>query len=441
MAIQSGNEILWKGGILIGMSVLLLVPLGLLHGLIAERTGLREQAYQRVASGYGGAQIVGGPVIAVPVGDFALVPTGTMIPRVSNRRLAYLLPDELEYSVTLRPADAPRRVGIFEVPVYEARVDIRGRFDRRSLAARLSDISEDEGRWEEAVVLLPISDMRGIREAMTAEMSFAEDGPHSSSAPGLTGLVLPLAPEAAQSVDGLAFHFTVTVGGSRGFRVLPLGASTTLALDSTWPHPRFTESFLPATREVRPDGFDARWKVLEVNRSFGQAWFVDDPAIAAVIASAFGVELYQPVDVYQRAERAVKYAGVFIALTFMAFFCYERVSRVRLHPFQYALVGLALSVFYLLLLAIGEHLPFGVAYTIAATALVLLLGAYMTGALRSRRQGAFVAATFAVVYALLYALIVSEDYALLVGALAVFGALTAIMLLTRRVDWYASGTP
>jgi inner membrane protein len=426
MAIADGNEILWKGGILVVMCVLLLIPLGMLHGLIAERTALREQAYQRVANGYGGAQTVGGPVIVVPVGE-------------KDRRLVYLLPDELEYAVALRPAAEPRRVGIFDVPAYEARVEIRGRFDRRSLRARLRDVHAEEGRWNEATVLLPISDVRGIRDSVAVEMPFVYGDPRPSQEPGLSGLVLPLVTDAAQSADGIEFHITETVGGSRAFGVLPLGARTTLTMNSSWPHPSFKDTFLPAVKTIRSDGFDARWVVLEVNRSFGQGWLADDAAITnAVTASAFGVDLYQPVDAYQRADRAVKYAGLFIALTFMAFFCYERAARVRMHPFQYGLVGLALSVFYLLLLALGEHLAFGVAYAIAATALVLLLGSYVAGALRSRAHGAFVAATFALVYALLYALIASEDYALLVGALAVFGVLATSMLLTRRVDWYAA---
>lgn len=426
MAIAGGNEILLKGGVLVVMCVLLLIPLGLLRGLITERTALREQAYQRVANGYGGAQTVGGLVIVVPVGE-------------EEQRLAYLLPDELDYAVTLRPAAEARRVGIFDVPVYEAQIEIRGRFDRRGLRARLRDVHAEEGRWNEATVLIPISDVRGIRDSVVVEMPFVYGQTRPSQEPGLGGLVQPLVADAAQSADGIEFHVTLTLGGSRAFGVLPLGARTTLAMKSTWPHPSFKDTFLPSEKTIRSDGFDARWVVLGVNRPFDQGWLADDAAItAAVAASAFGVDLYQPVDAYQRADRAVKYAGLFLALTFMAFFCYERVARVRVHPFQYGLVGLALSVFYLLLLALGEHLAFGVAYAIAATALVLLLGSYVAGALGSRRHGAFVAATFALAYALLYALIASEDYALLVGAIAVFAVLATSMLLTRRVDWYAA---
>jgi inner membrane protein len=178
--------------------------------------------------------------------------------------------------------------------------------------------------------------------------------------------------------------------------------------------------------------------VLEVNRSFGQSWTLEPSIQAALAASAFGVNLYQPVDAYQRVERAVKYACLFVAFTFMAFFCWERVRRLRIHPVQYALIGLALSVFYLLLLALSEHLPFAIAYFVATAALVALLGTYVAGALHSRRQGASVAGCFALMYLLLYALLLSEDYALLVGALAVFVLLAAIMLVTRRVDWYSA---
>jgi inner membrane protein len=155
-----------------------------------------------------------------------------------------------------------------------------------------------------------------------------------------------------------------------------------------------------------------------------------------LVQSAFGVGLFQPVDIYQRGERAVKYAVLFIALTFLTFFAWEQVTRNRLHPLQYLLVGLALSMFYLLLIALSEHLAFAAAYVIAATALVLLIGLYIAGALRSSRRGLVAGGAMSMVYGLLYMLVLSEDYSLLLGAIILFVALAAVMLATRRIDWY-----
>jgi inner membrane protein len=424
---QSGSDVLMKGAILFGMSIVLLIPLALLLALVSERTSLREEAYARVARGYGGAQVVGGPMLVVPV--HAGQP---------SRNTMYVLPAELDYSVELRPADVERRVGIFEVPVYEARIEISGRFDADRVRRALQTAQASDIDWNASALLLPVSDPRGVRELSASDVAFVTRDFHPASGLGFDGLAAPLQPVAPEHQVDFSFSVSLVVGGSRGFSVLPLGARTTMELSSSWPHPSFTDTFLPATKRIRDDGFDAQWTVLEVNRAFGQSWMLDPSIQAALTASAFGVNLYQPVDAYQRVERAVKYACLFVAFTFMAFFCYERVGRLRIHPVQYALVGLALSVFYLLLLALSEHLPFAVAYLVATGALTGLLGVYVGGALRSRRQGTGVAASFALMYALLYALLLSEDYALLVGALAVFTMLAAIMLLTRRVDWYSA---
>jgi inner membrane protein len=176
--------------------------------------------------------------------------------------------------------------------------------------------------------------------------------------------------------------------------------------------------------------------VLELNRSYPSLWSDGEVNEEAMLESVIGVGLYQAVDVYQRGERAVKYALLFIALTFLTFFAWEQVSRARMHPLQYLLVGLALSTFYLLLIALSEHLQFLLAYLIAATALVSLIAIYIAGALSSAKRGAVAGSAMTIVYGLLYALVLSEDYALLLGAIILFAALAAVMLATRRIDWY-----
>jgi inner membrane protein len=210
-------------------------------------------------------------------------------------------------------------------------------------------------------------------------------------------------------------------------------------MHSNWPHPSFYGAFLPAERTITADGFDARWQVLELNRSYAQAFSEEEVNEASLDQSAFGVGLYQTVDVYQRSERAVKYAILFIALTFLTFFAWEQITRNPLHPLQYLMIGLALSIFYLLLIALSEHIAFGVAYLAAAVALVALIGVYVAGALRSSLRGGVAGAAMSGVYALLYALVLSEDYALLLGAIVLFVALAAVMLVTRRIDWYRLG--
>ena len=185
--------------------------------------------------------------------------------------------------------------------------------------------------------------------------------------------------------------------------------------------------------------FHARWQLLDLNRAYGSQWLEESVSAETLLESAFGVDLVQPVDLYQQAERSVKYGGLFIALSLLTLFLWEHLARRPLHPIQYGLMGLALSVFYLLLLALAEHIGFTLAYVVAAVALCGLLGVYLAGAFRSSRAGGGSAVAFGAMYALLYLLVTSEDYALLAGALGLFAILATVMVVTRRLDWYDAG--
>jgi inner membrane protein len=203
-----------------------------------------------------------------------------------------------------------------------------------------------------------------------------------------------------------------------------------------WPDPGFTDGYLPLEHRLDKNGFTALWRVVAFNRAYGDRWFQDSVDADTIKASGFGIELVQPVDIYQRSTRAVKYGGLFIALSFLTLFLVEALQRRPVHPIQYGLMGLGLSVFYLLLLALSEHIGFVWAYLIATAALCTLMGIYLAGALRSARAGISAGGIFAGTYALLYLLVTSENYALLAGSIALFTLLATVMLLTRKLDWY-----
>ena len=411
--------------------LLLLIPLAMLRGLVSERTGLREHAYTKVAEGWGGGAVTSGPML--------IVPTERTVTENGDARVVrcdlYLLPAALDIEARLTLEPEPRRVGIYDAPVYLTRLKLTGRFDLSELQPMLARPGVTY-LWERSRLRLPLSQVRSLREVSNA--TFAQGplrfGPGASGA--FRGVDAPvnltaLAPEGAAN-----FTFDVLIAGSRELSLLPLGGKTTVRVQSNWPHPSFQGAFLPTERSISPSGFNARWQVLELNRPYAQTWWEGEVAEAALLESAFGVGLFQPVDVYQRGERAIKYAVLFIALTFLTFFAWEQVARIRIHPLQYLLVGLALSTFYLLLIALSEHIAFTIAYTIAAAALAALIGVYVAGALGSRARGCGVGVAMSAVYALLYVLVLSEDYALLLGALVLFAALAAVMLVTRKVDWY-----
>jgi len=292
--------------------------------------------------------------------------------------------------------------------------------------------------WNQAKLRLPLSDVRSLRKVDRARFD-QRDLVFGPATPGIcAGIEAPIAADVLGQQTSAAFDFKLVVAGTKNFSILPLGSTTAATLRSNWPHPSFQGAFLPAARSINERRFEAQWQVLELNRPYGQAWAKGEVNESSLLASSFGVGLYQPVDTYQRAERAVKYAVLFIALTFLTFFAWENLSRNRIHPLQYLLVGVALSVFYLLLIALSEHIAFLAAYAIAAVALVTLVGTYLAGALHSRIRGVIAASAMSLVYGLLYVLILSEDYALLFGAIILFMAVAAVMLATRRFDWYGS---
>lgn len=417
---------------MIGAIVLgLLIPLALLKSVITERTQLRETAYTKVAQGWGGGLTIGGPMLVVPVERSVSV--DGRIRRVRNE--LYLLPSQLDIDIQLKLDPEPRYVGIYKVPVYLSTIDIRGEF-AAAAPKPLLDNEEATYLWEQSSLRLPLSQVRSLREVRLAQFA------------GQTLKLAPAAPGVYRGVDSAvdltgmtngqaaSFHFQTVIAGSRDFNIMPVGSETEVTLQSDWPHPSFQGAFLPVERSISDDGFQARWQVLELNRSYPQAWLGSDMNEPMLEESAFGVGLYQAVDIYQRGERAIKYAVLFIALTFLTFFAWEQVSRLRIHPLQYLLIGLALSVFYLLLIALSEHIAFLWAYLVAAIALVTLIGVYVAGALRSRSRGTVAAGAMAAVYGLLYVLVLSEDYALLLGAITVFVGLAAVMLVTRKIDWY-----
>jgi len=426
---SSAHSASLKAAILTVIALALLVPLTLLSSLVAERVSQRDAAVKSVARGWGDRQWFAGPIVAIPV------TTEGEHPRTRDW---YVLPDRLDLVVELKVEEERRRLGVYEVPVYVARVHAAGEFDLKREIARLTrGETALHLHLDQARLLLPVSDPRGLR-TLAASVPALGDFEPSDGFP-LPVLAAPFGGGAEFSDRRQAFDLTFEVAGTQSLGFLPLARTVHVAARGNWPDPGFTDGFLPLERHIDAHGFTATWQVLNLNRTYGDRWFQDSTAAATVLASGFGVELVQPVDIYQRCTRAVKYGGLFIALSFLTLFLIETLLHRRLHPIQYGLMGLALSVFYLLLLALAEQLGFIAAYVLATAALCALMGGYLAGALASARAGAVAAGVFAATYALLYLLVTSESYALLAGSLALFALLATVMLLTRELDWYAPG--
>lgn len=408
------------------LALLMLIPLLQVQGLVDERSGLRDQAVAQVAARWGEAQTVGGPVLALTYPQRWKTDQG-WTERTATR---VVLPVALDVDTRLRTAT--RAYGIYATPVYTAGIAMNARFESEDLAALLALVPAGAGGLE---LRIPLADVRGLREVRTVRIN----GKDYRLQPGTmtSGYAT-----AAVTLDAtllqapLSVELALDLAGTERIQFLPTGRTTSLKLAADWADPSFTGAFLPVRHEVTDQRFEAAWQVLELNRGYGQQWDESEVDASRIAASAFGVTLYQPASIYQQNERAGKYGVLFIALTFVAFFLFEVLKKLRVHPVQYLLIGVALCTFYLLLLALSEQIGFGPAYALAAAAVALLVGGYAAAVLSTRRAGLVLGGSLAAVYGLLYGLVVSEQYSLLIGALTLLAVIALMMYLTRRVDWY-----
>ena len=413
------------------LALLMLIPLAQVVGLVGEREGRANEATQRIAERWGAEQRLGGPVLVVPVRRQVL--QDKVLTTVEERE--YVLADRVAIGGKLAPE--LRHYGIYETAVYTADMSLEGRFAAADIAALAAPGAEPQ--WQRAELRVPIADVRGIRRVSALHFGEREltFGPGTDGVAMIAAISAPAPLDPSTLSETVSFSFTLTLAGTERFAVLPLARETDVHVTSPWPDPGFDGAFLPASRRVDASGFEAEWQVLDLNRPLAQHWRESESVGPALAASAFGFTLTQPAGSYQQNVRAGKYGVLFIALTFVAFFLFEVLRGLRVHPVQYLLVGLALCTFYVVLLALSEQIGFGLAYAIAAACVVAMVGGYAAVVLATRRAGFVLGALLALIYALLYGLVVSEDYALLMGSLALLAAIAALMYLTRRVDWYA----
>ncbi len=424
------NSIGLKMLILGCLYLILLIPSSMVQSVIRERQGRRNEATREVSGKWAGEQEIAGPMVIIPYLEY-FKDEGDQVHE--RTRYANFLPDRLD--IDGRIESEIRYRGIYDVAVFTAHLEISGSFDEFSFEDWR--IPRENVLWDEAILSFRIRDMRGIEEipTFTWNDSLITAKPGALKREGGSGgihLSVPLVAGESKTQGG-RFLATLAIRGSESIRFLPLGEVTESTLTADWGDPSFVGAFLPDRREIQDDSFTAEWKVLAMNRAYPQSWIGD---LDRMDRSGFGVQLLLPIDEYLKSTRATKYAGLFIVLTFLAVFLIETVTRKRVHPFQYLLIGSALIVFYLLLLSLGEHVPFGTAYPVASIPVVYLVAAYGRAILQSRRAAVLIGGIMAVLYATLFVLLQVEDHALLVGSTGLFCAIAATMYLTRKIDWY-----
>src|SRR6266550_8271769 len=427
--------------------LVLLIPLAMITGVLNERLARRNEAVVDITSSWGKEKNVIGPVLGIPFQyRFKAVKEVPLAEgRVERREVeetatanAYFLPQLLKINGEVQTQTLHR--GIYDAAVFRAQLVLSGKFAPPDFGAL--KIDSRDLQWKDAFVTIAVNDLRGTREALLLDWGGAKRPLlPGSQVPGYTtGATASLG--ADKPIDNeVEFSIALDFNGSDGIFFVPFGVQNEATLKSNWPDPAFRGAFLPADRSVRPDGFDAKWKVSYYGRDYPQSWTSrtgnERFSVLSVTNSRFGVQLLSILDAYRYVERSIKYGVLFLVLVFTTFFLFEVTARQKIHPFQYLMVGAALCLFYLLLLSISEFVGFGWAYLIAAVASTLLITWYCRFFLGGGARTLMIGAGLAGVYTFLYITLRQQDYALLMGAIALFIVLAIVMYVTRKVDWYA----
>lgn len=428
--------------IVTGLALALLVPVQMIGDLVAERQARHNEAVSGIAEGWGKRQTVAGPYLAIPYErHWTEVERESVGGKLREKRTGHSHYDvvrlpaaSLHWTVDADIGEKAR--GIYKARLYTARLSADGSF----LLPAKSALEDGTSRYKWGVprLVIGIGDPLGIRSApaLSAGSHPYAFAPGTDDAGLPAGLHAPLdGVELRGAAQTLPFSFALELAGSEAFSLAPLGADAEISMRADWPHPSFQGRFLPASHVLRAEGFSATWKV---SRFAAQGSAVPNCAFpCSRMGESISVSFIEPVGLYQQLERASKYGFLFLGLTFAAFMLFELLRRLAIHPVQYTLVGLALAMFFLLLTALSEHVAFGAAYALATAACVGIITVYGIRVLQSARLGLAFGAALAALYALLYALLKAEDYSLLGGSLLLFCLLAAVMLGTRRVDWYA----
>ena len=428
------SPLFWKIVTLSGAMLLLLIPLTMVRQIIVERSDYRSAVEDAIRQSTSGPQKMVGPLIAIPVTE---VYTELEDDKKVQRKRSFIhfwLPESL--MVEANQDVEARRIGIYEGQVWHNGMSVRAEFN----AERLSELNHPNVTVGKPFIVVGVGDARGIGVVNAPQVN----GVSLTVEPGTglngraQGIHIPL-PDADWVEKDLSLALSLNLSGTGDFSVVPVGRSSEMTLTSNWPHPNFLGDFLPAKREVSESGFKAQWQSSWFANNLGERF--EGEKIGWKGMPAFSVAVATPADQYQLTDRATKYASLLIVLTFMSFFVLECMSNLRLHPMQYLLVGLSLVMFYLLLLALSEHIGFTAAWIIASMVGALMNGVYLQAILQGWRNSILFTVALLSLDGVMWVLLRSQDSALLLGTGVLLLALCGIMFLTRHLDWHSLAQP
>jgi Inner membrane protein involved in colicin E2 resistance len=415
-----------KALVIAGIILVLLIPRVMIENLIKERQGRSVETIDKINEKWSDAQTLCGPVLAIPY-------TTTHVEKDNqyySEHVLYITPENLEIDTELSPEE--RYYGIYKTILYKSDTKIKGNFPAVSSIA----LENSTLHFQKARMIMSISDLRGVDEQMLFKVNdrgFKSEAGNESATWDKT-LVAALDETVFNHLDeGIAFECNLNLKGSKSMSFIPIGSNTKVQMTGDWNSPSFTGNFSPEY-DYTDTGFTAKWSVLSFNRSIPEYW--SDNRSFDFSDARFGVNLIDQVDHYQQNMRSVKYSLMFIVLTFVVFFFVEIIYKKRIHPIQYLLVGVALILFYSLLLSISEQLSFGISYLISSVATILMITLYAYSIFKNKTQTAILTVLLCLLYTFLYITLQLEDIALLIGSIGLFIILGIIMYLSRKIKWY-----
>ncbi|WP_026977820.1 cell envelope integrity protein CreD [Flavobacterium tegetincola] len=424
--------------IMVGLLALfLLIPLSYVQSLITERANRKQNVVTEVTESWGTDVHIYGPILKVP---YKIYITTTLLNPTNNKQEisttqsidhAYFFPEKADFKTTIQKDSSLKR-GLYNVVVFSTDINVQGAFSKPNF--KKLQIDEANVMWDQASILVKTTNLKSSKGDLNLKvgdttLTFESRANSDKYFDNLESEVF-----AVKDLENLPFKFQMKYNGSNSVKFTPVGKSTTVSIDSDWQNPSFEGIFSANTKSksITENGFHADWTVSQVNRPFSQEYTETLPQLDEYL---FGVKLIETVDQYQQNERASKYGFLMIGLTFLIFFLIQTISKISIHIFQYGMIGLALVLFYTLLISITEHSTFSIAYATATFAVIAMLFLYTLSILKSMKFSLFIGLALASLYTFIYVIIQLENYALLVGSIGLFLILGIVMYFSRKIDW------
>lgn len=427
------------------LTLILLIPLFFIEDLIQERSFRQKDVVNEISQKWGNEVLLYGPILKIPYKTFREKTVTDKKTKkaytetIEEMQYAYFFPNNLNISTTVNPEQ--KKYGIYETAVYNSHMELSGDFSKPDFSD--IDVKEEHIVWEKTKIIMQTSNLKGVNNTVSISLnktnySFSSkyNGNNNYNLDQVTlhNLESKYISKKDLPVSNLTnFKMSLDIKGSKQISFIPIGKITDVKIASEWKTANFFGEFLPYNDDkINAEGFNAKWKVIEINRPFSQQHFNNIPDLREF---AFGVNFLIPVDEYQKSERSVKYGFLVIGLTFLIFFLIQTLSKINIHPFQYLMIGLALTMFYTLLVSISEHSNFLKAYLIAGTSVIALITLYSKSILKTFKFPLFIGLSLTALYTFIYVIIQLENYALLVGSIGLFLILTIVMFVSRKIDW------